>query len=116
MEKEERITNEITGGQKGVKPARFDLIPVKPLWEVAKVYGYGEGKYAHRNWEKGYDWGLSYGALQRHLNQFWGGEYLDEESGLPHLAHAMFHCLALMQYNENYPQFDNRSKLNVKDT
>jgi hypothetical protein len=114
LDEEKRITNEITGGQKGVKQARFDLIPAKPLWEVARVYGYGADKYAHRNWEKGYDWGLSYGALQRHLHQFWMGEFEDEESGLPHLAHAMFHCLALMQYHEHYPQFDDRSKLNVK--
>lgn len=103
----------MTGGQKGVKQARFDLVPAGPMWEVAKVYGYGADKYDHRNWEKGYDWGLSYGALQRHLHQFWMGEYLDDESGLPHLAHAVFHCLALMQYHKHYPEFDNRSKLDV---
>lgn len=114
---EKRITNKLTGGQKGMKQARFGLIPSKPLWEVARVYGYGAEKYANRNWEKGYDWGLSYDAMMRHLNQFWQGEYLDDESELPHLAHAVFHCLALMQYSEHFPEFDDRSKLDteVKD-
>ena len=108
---EVRITNKKTGGQKGVKEARFDLIPPGPMWELARVYGRGAAKYEDRNWERGYNWGLSYGAMQRHLVAFWGGEYNDEETGLPHLAHAMWHCCTLMQFQENFPEMDDRSKL-----
>ena len=106
-----RITNEKTGGQKGIKEARFDLIPPDPMWELARVYGRGAAKYADRNWERGYSWGLSYGAMQRHIHAFWAGEYDDPESGLPHLAHAMWHCITLMQFHENFPGMDDRSKL-----
>jgi hypothetical protein len=100
-----------TGGEKGVKPERYDLIPVSSLRELALVYGYGANKYSDRNWEKGYEYSKSYAALQRHLNQFWSGQNNDEESGLPHLAHAMFHIMALLQFVEHFPDFDDRSKL-----
>lgn len=96
-----------TGGEKGTKPARFDLLPTRPLWLVAEVYGRGARKYAPRNWERGYEWSKSYAALQRHLNQFWAGEDLDED-GLPHLAHAVFHCFAMLEWGQTHPEFDDR--------
>lgn len=105
---EVRVTNALTGGEKGSKPEAFALIPVEPQREVARVYGYGSKKYAPRNWEKGYDWSLSYSALQRHVNAFWGGENLDPETGLHHLAHAVFHCYALMEWGRTHPELDDR--------
>ena len=104
---EVRVTSE-TGGQKGTKLARFDLIPVQPLWAVAELYGYGTRKYADRNWERGYDWSLSYAAMQRHANLFWSREDNDAETGLPHLAAVAFHALALMEYARTHPEFDDR--------
>lgn len=105
---EVRVTNETTGGQKGQKLARFDLIPVQPLTEVAKLYGAGAQKYADRNWEKGYAWSLSYGALMRHVTQFWDGESMDSETKRHHLASVIFHCLALMQFERTHPELDDR--------
>lgn len=88
-----------SGGQKGRKEAEYALIPVRALREIARVYGYGAGKYAPHNWRRGYPYSWSYSALQRHLNAFWAGESLDQESGLPHLAHAGFHVLTLLTYS-----------------
>ena len=88
----------VTGGEKGQKLARLGAADPLALWKVAEVGGYGEGKYARYNYVKGYKWSLSYDALQRHLMLFWDGEWLDEESKLPHLAHAAWHCLALMTF------------------
>lgn len=96
-----------SGGVKGVKQARFALIPSLPLWKVAEVYGKGAEKYSPDNWRLGYEWSKSYDALHRHLNQFWSGEDLDED-GLPHLAHAVFHCLALIEWGMTHPEFDDR--------
>ena len=107
---EQRVVDPKTGGEKGSKLARFDLIPPEPLTLLAQVYGMGARKYADRNWEKGYAWGLSYAALQRHLHAFWGGEELDPESGLPHLAHAMWHCATLMEFVRRHSDLDDRSK------
>ena len=105
---EERIVNQLTGGEKGSKEEKYDLIPVEPLRQVSLIYGYGSKKYAPRNWEKGYNWSLSYAALQRHLNAFWAGENNDKESGLNHLGHAVFHCLAMLEWGVTKKELDDR--------
>ena len=105
---EERITDPTTGGQKGRKQERFDLLPPGPLEQIARHYGIGAEKYEDRNWEKGYDWSLSYGALQRHLWAWWAGEDDDPENGSPHLAAAAFHVLALLEFAVTHPEKDDR--------
>ena len=111
---ETRITDPTTGGEKGQKIARFDLIPVEPLWEVAVLFGVGAQKYAERNWERGYKWSLSYAALERHLNLFWKGEDYDPPppggTGRHHLASVVFHAMALMEYGTTHPELDDRPK------
>lgn len=104
---EERVTSE-TGGQKGRKPARMDLIPPGPLLELSKVYGFGAGKYDDHNYIKGYNWSLSYGAMQRHLMAWASGEDIDPESGRPHLAHAAWHCFSLMLFSQEGLGVDDR--------
>lgn len=102
-----------TGGEKGVKDEQYSLIPVEPLAEVARVYGIGAQKYDRENWRRGYDWHLSYDALQRHVNAFWRGETFDPDDGLHHLAHAVFHCFALIAFGgdlERYDRFDDRAR------
>lgn len=107
MTDEVRITS-ATGGQKGSKDARYDLIPAEPLRLLATLYGKGASKYEDRNWERGYDWSLSFAAAQRHMWQFWNGEDVDEEMGLPHPVAAMFHMMALTEFLTKHPDFDNR--------
>lgn len=106
---EVRVTSS-TGGQKGTKPERFDLIPAGPLRKLAHLYGNGAAKYEDRNWERGYDWSLSFAAAMRHLWLFWGGEDIDAEMGLPHLTCAAFHLFALTEFLDTHPEFDNRPK------
>lgn len=79
---EVRTTDPQTGGQKGTKLARFDLIPEDVSWKLAEHYGLGAQKYADRNWEKGYKWSLSYAALRRHFSLFWQGEDIDDDPEL----------------------------------
>ena len=106
---EVRVTS-ATGGQKGTKPERFDLIPAGPLRKLAHLYGNGAAKYEARNWERGYDWSLSFAAAMRHLWLFWGGEDIDAEMGLPHLTCAAFHLFALTEFLDTHPEFDNRPR------
>lgn len=103
-----RVVNETTGGEKGQKLARFDLLPAGPLQAVAEHFGRGAAKYEDRNWERGYDWSLSFGALQRHAWAFWGGEDIDAETGSPHLAAVAFHALALLEFATTHPELDDR--------
>ena len=98
MSREERVVDPVTGGAKGRKLERYDLVPWVAFDEVARVYGVGASKYADWNWLRGYDWSLSLGALVRHVSRFAQGEDHDSESGLHHLGHAAWHCLTLMTY------------------
>lgn len=100
-----------SGGKKELKIERFDLIPPAALEQVAKVYGVGATKYAARNWEAGYPWGWSLAALHRHIKAFEKRESLDPESRCHHLASAVFHCLALMTFEQFQLGVDDRSKL-----
>jgi hypothetical protein len=104
---ETRVTSS-TGGQKGQKDVQVSLLPVEALAETARVYAMGAAKYERENWRKGYEYHLSYDALQRHLMAFWGGEDNDPESGLPHLAHAAFHVNTLIVNLFSHPEFDDR--------
>ena len=106
---EVRITSP-TGGQKGRKLARFDLIPQGALWKVAELYGKGAEKYDDWNWRKGYAWSLSIGALMRHLSLFLQGEDYDKETGCHHLTAVVFHAMTLLTFAEEHPEFDDRFK------
>lgn len=91
---------------------RMDLIPVYPLRQWAEVLTFGAEKYEDRNWEKDIAWSRVYAAAQRHLLAFWDGEDKDEESHLPHLAHAMCCLSFLLEYSKTYKEGDDRpSKL-----
>jgi hypothetical protein len=105
---EVRVVNKITGGEKGSKDQRFDLVPMAAVGEISEVYQFGSKKYEDHNWRKGYNWGLSYSALQRHLALWQEGEDLDEESGLSHLAHAGWHILTLLTFAREHPELDDR--------
>lgn len=107
---ETRVTDPDTGAQKGGKLERYDLIPVEPLRQVAEHYGIGARKYEDRNWERGYEWSLSYAALQRHAQAFWGGEDIDPETGTSHMCAVVFHALALLEFQATNASKDNRPK------
>lgn len=92
---EVRVVDPNTGGEKGSKLARFSLVPPEFVWALATHYGLGAKKYADRNWERGYRWGLSVDALQRHLHQWLQGEDNDQETGSNHLIAVAWHACAL---------------------
>lgn len=105
-------TTSATGGQKGVKARRFDLIPVDGMNLLAELYTKGAEKYAEHNWRNGYEWSKSYAAAMRHLTQFWNGEDYDEETGVPHVINVVFHMFALSQFMQDYPEYDDRYRSN----
>lgn len=102
---EERITDPRTGGQKGRKEDRYDLLPFDVLEQDALLYGIGSKKYEDRNWEKGYAWSLSLRAIMSHLVAFVKGESYDKE-GFHHMAAVRFHAAALMRFEREFPELD----------
>lgn len=137
-------TTSSTGGQKGVKLERFDLIPVGPLRELAQHYGRGAEKYASHQWRQGYEWSKSYSALQRHLTAFWDGQDYDtcpsdgagckavtsegepfavvpgiscyNHTGSHHMVAVAWHSFTLLEFKDRFPQFDDRYKPNMETT
>lgn len=97
-EKETRIIDEKTGGAKGSKIIRPDLIPPQAIEELGRLYGKGAEKYDPWNWRKGYNWSLSIAAMMRHLLQWEKGERFDEETQCHHLASVAWHCMTLMEF------------------
>lgn len=77
---------------------RFELLPPEAVEQIVHVLTQGAQKYADRNWEAGLSYGRVYGALQRHLSEFWKGNDIDPEWGAHHLAHAGCCLLFFLTY------------------
>lgn len=112
------IVDPTTGGAKGSKLARFDLLPSEPLWELAEHYGKGEQKYPTGedgipNWMRGYDWRLSVAGLERHLHRFIQGEDIDAETGSSHLIAIAWHAFALRWFQLHNKGADYRQRINA---
>jgi len=105
------VTEEPATKHDAGKP-QYDLIPPRALEEVAKVFSFGAAKYKPRAWETGLAYGRIYAAILRHLVAFWRREDIDRESGLHHLAHAAFGCLAIVEfyYRNQITEDDDRPK------
>jgi hypothetical protein len=139
----ETRTTSSTGGQKGVKLARFDLIPQGPLRELAEHYGRGARKYANHQWRQGYEWSKSIGALGRHFSDFMAGmdydvcsnrpeecSFVDQDgqpyeptepdtcfnhTGSHHMAAVAWHAFLLLEFKDSYPQHDDRYRPAVEE-
>lgn len=86
-----------------------DQIPTDVLMEWGEVFKMGAKKYGRDNWKKGTDWHEFYGSALRHLFKFWQGEDVDPESGLSHLAHALWNVAAIRHYQMNGLGTDTRT-------
>lgn len=74
----------------------YNLIPPLAHEAHAEVLTFGAKKYAPDNWRKVPDAKQRYmNAAFRHLHAHRKGDFLDEESNQPHLAHAMA-CLSFV--------------------
>lgn len=96
MEKEMQTSP--TGGTKERKDCELGYVDPAALEALGRVAGMGARKYSPWNYMNGYNWSWSYNAMLRHMIAFWSGEDNDPESGLPHMAHAAWHALALTSF------------------
>lgn len=80
---------------------RFDLIPPIAELEVAKVLEYGTRKYDENNWRYVENPQARYmAAARRHINAWMQNESYDDESGLPHLAHAITSLMFILELEQ----------------
>jgi hypothetical protein len=80
---------------------RWDLLPFGPVEDVVRVLTFGAKKYADNNWQNVTPFRERYfSAAMRHIAAYKRGEWLDTDSNLPHLAHAICDLIFLMwHYN-----------------
>jgi hypothetical protein len=88
----------------------LELLSDLALDEVGKVLAFGAKKYSPDNWRKGMAWRRLIGAAKRHLGAFNRGVDIDEETGLPHLAHLMCCAMFLLEYQLTKNGTDDRWK------
>lgn len=87
---------------------RYDLLEPYAIQQLVKVFSRGAEKYEPYNWEKGMKWSSVLASLKRHVAAFEQGKDLDDETLLPHMAHAAWNALALVSYMKIAPQYDDR--------
>lgn len=78
---------------------KMSLLAYKPLAWLARAMEQGLRKYERGNWQKltGEENRLRMvDALGRHTQKFIDGEWLDQDSKLPHLGHIMANCMMLL--------------------
>ena len=68
---------------------RWDLVPMEALEGIAKIFTYGSIKYDDNNWKKSEYPDRYYAAAMRHLAEIRKGNWIDPESGLPHIDHCL---------------------------
>lgn len=79
---------------------RWSLLPSGTIAQVIAVLEFGAKKYAVNGWIEVPDAKTRYyDAAMRHLDAWHRGEVNDDESGLPHLAHAACCLLFLLWFD-----------------
>lgn len=79
----------------------WELLPLEIVEHIVAVFTFGAKKYAPWSWDKlpnGYE--RYKAAFLRHVLAFEKGEWLDNESHLPHLAHAMWNACAMFWFGK----------------
>lgn len=94
----------------GAVKVPLDLVPPSSTHFLAQAFKNGANKYGPYNWrEKGISSSVYYAAAKRHLDAWWDGEDLAEDSGVHHIAHAMACCALILDsmtvgtLNDNRP-------------
>lgn len=78
------------------KPQTY-YIPSGIVTRLAPVFQHGGEKYGRLNWRKsGIKETTYWGAIDRHLEAWKGGEDQDPDSGESHLLHVIASCMILL--------------------
>lgn len=97
--------------QVGSNKVNFGTLPVEVLCELSNAMLEGEIKYGSFNWrnkETPIQTRAYYEAALRHLMQWWGGENIDQKSGLSHITKAIATLVVLRDAMFNDNLIDNR--------
>ncbi len=99
------------GEHKDAGKIRVDLFPVAGFMATSQALEFGTSKYGDYNWQQGIEYRRIYASTIRHMMAWYGGQDLDPESGLSHVAHASCNIQMLLHYianPEEYGTLDDR--------
>lgn len=95
---------------------RMDLLDSQALEGLASVLTFGARKYAAHNWRNGISNSRLVAAMLRHIFAIMRGEYVDPESGLPHVDHVGCCWMFLSNNMKNRPDLNDLWSSNEKVT
>lgn len=96
------------GQHKDTGKRRYSLIPQAALDAEADVMTFGATKYGEANYAKGIRWMRLFDSALRHMYAWRRRIDIDNESALPHLAHARCCLGMLLAMTELHPELDDR--------
>ena len=79
---------------------QWSLLPMDVMDTVVRVLMHGAKKYAPDNWMKVKPKERYYDACLRHMTAWSLGHKNDDETGLPHIAHAICCLIFLLWHDE----------------
>jgi hypothetical protein len=71
---------------------------------VARVMEFGAKKYDRDNWKKGLSPTSILDSMARHISAYLDGQYIDPDSGLPHIDHIACNALFLGYHTDRETQ------------
>jgi Domain of unknown function (DUF5664) len=91
--------NQLTAIRHDSGKPRITILPGLAIEQVSKVGEMGALKYGDYNYRKGMKVSRFINPIWRHvfIEYFFKGNDVDPESGLHHLAHGAWNCLALLE-------------------
>lgn len=89
---------------------KMTLVPPRAMMLIAKAMTFGEIKYKSENYLEGdgFEWRRLMNSCMRHCYKWLIGIDNDEESGLPHIAHAACCLMMLLESIETNSGKDDR--------
>lgn len=72
---------------------KLSFIDLKSLEGCALVLEFGAEKYSRNNWKKGFKMSDLLDSMMRHIGEIQDGNWIDSESGLPHIYHIQCNAL-----------------------
>ena len=74
---------------------KYSLLDLNSMKHGVQVLEFGANKYSRNNWKKGMPITQILDSMLRHIAAIQSGEWLDPESGLPHIGHIQCNALFL---------------------
>lgn len=89
----------IEGAKYDQDKPRYSLLEWDFIKQIVYVLEFGAKKYTEEGWKQVPNAKQRYwDAAMRHLTAIKGGEFYDEDSGLPHYAHVAANCMFLAHF------------------